>query len=358
MHTIFDYHHHPHNHNHSHDNYHHEEKPKKQKNNRKIPITIIGGFLGAGKTSVVNHIISNTSHKTDVLIREFGSVSIDDMLIHLNKKNIHVFPGVSLHHDPQLMLYGFLNDLYEKTEEKIIDNLIMELSGLDSPEQLVQLFFLGDMPKQYRLASFITIVDAEYGQLNLDDYPISAEQIAFADIIIINKIDLATEESIKNLAYRVHKINSVAKIFLAKYGAIDIIDINEVMDVDFHKQLFDYTADIPKGDDEILLDNIKTIVLSESKPLDKEKVNKWIQNLFVTEGIKILRSKGFFNFYSSDYRYEFQAVRKTFHSKADRLWDNEEERKSVVVLIGEGLDDEEKYQESFRECVVNDESQI
>ena len=355
MHNIFDYHHHPHSHHHTQDDHHHEEKTKKQKSDHKIPVTIVGGFLGAGKTSVVNHIISNTSHKTDVLIREFGSVSIDDMLIHLNKKNIHVFPGVSLHHDPQLMLYGFLNNLYEKTEEKIIDNLIMELSGLDSPEQLVQLFFLGDMPKQYRLASFITIVDAEYGQLNLDDYPISSEQIAFADVIIINKIDLATEESIKNLEYRVRKINSIAKIFFAKYGEIDI---DEVLDVDFHKQLLDYTVNIIKGDDETLMDNIKTIVLSESQPLDKEKVNKWIQNLFVTEGIKILRSKGFFNFYNSDYRYEFQAVRKTFHSKADRLWDNEEERKSVVVLIGEGLDDEQKYQEAFHKCIVNGESQI
>lgn len=355
MHNIFDYHHHPHNHHNTHDHHLHEDKLKKQKSNRKIPVTIVGGFLGAGKTSVVNHIISNTSHETDVLIREFGSVSIDDMLIHLNKKNIHIFPGVSLHHDPQLMLYGFLNNLYERTEEKIIDNLIMELSGLDSPEQLVQLFFLGDMPKQFRLASFITIVDAEYGQLNLDDYSISAEQVAFADVIIINKIDLATEESIKKLAHRVHKINSIAKIYFAKYGAIDI---DEVLDVDFHKQLLDYTANIPKGDDEILMDNIKTIVLSESQPLDKEKVNKWIQNLFVTEGIKILRSKGFLNFYDSDYRYEFQAVRKTFHSKSDRLWNKEEERKSVVVLIGEGLDDEEKYQETFHKCIVNDESQI
>lgn len=355
MHNIFDYHHHPNDHHNNHDHHHHEEKFKKQKINRKIPVTIVGGFLGAGKTSVVNHIISRTSHRIDVLIREFGSVSIDDMLIHLNKKNIHVFPGVSLHHDPQLMLYGFLNNLHEKFEEKEIDNLIMELSGLDSPEQLVQLFFLGDMPKQYRLSSFITIVDAEYGQLNLDDYPISAEQIAFADVIIINKIDLATEESIKKLAYRVHKINSVAKIFFAKYGAIDITD---VLDVDFHKQLFDYTSNIPKGDDEILIDNIKTIVLSESQPFDKEKVNKWIQNLFVTEGIKILRSKGFFNFYDSDYRYEFQAVRKTFHSKAERRWDKDEERKSVVVLIGEGLDDEQRYQEDFRKCIFNDESQI
>ncbi|MDF2839471.1 MAG: cobalamin synthesis protein [Clostridia bacterium] len=355
MHTIFDYHHHPHKH-HNHEHHLvHEEKLEKQKSNLKIPVTIVGGFLGAGKTSVVNHIIANTSHRVDVLIREFGSVSVDDMLIHLNKKNIHVFPGVSLHHDPQLMLYGYLNDLYEKTEGTTFDNLIMELSGLDSPEQLVQLFFLGDMPKQYRLASFITIVDAEYGQLNLDDYPISISQIAYADVILINKIDLVTKESLKSLAQRVHNINSVAKIFFTKYGETNL---DEIMDLDFHKQLFDCTASFQKGGNEMSMDNIKTIVLSESKPLDKEKVNEWIQNLFITEGIKILRSKGFLNFSNSDYRYEFQAVRKTFHSKADRLWDNGEERKSVVVLIGEGLDDEEKYQEAFRKCIVNDESQI
>ncbi|MGD9570147.1 MAG: GTP-binding protein [Sedimentibacter sp.] len=322
---------------------------------RKIPITIIGGFLGAGKTSVVNNIISKTTEKVDVLVREFGSVSIDDMLIHLDKRNIHVFPGISIHHDPQLMLYGYLDALHEKSKGTAFDHLLMELSGLDTPEHLVQLFFLDKMRKEYSLNSFIAIVDAEYGQLNLDEYPVAIEQIAYADMIIINKLDLVSDEQLKKLTYRIQKINSYAKIFYTTYGEVEL---SKTLNVDLNKQLYEINHNSPQGDDDILNDNIKTVVLSENSPMDKEKTNRWIQNLFVTEGMNLLRSKGILNFLNSDYRYEFQAVRKTFHSKADRLWESGEERKSVVVLIGEGLDDEKKYQESFHNCIANGESQI
>lgn len=351
-----DHYHHSHNHKHCDHDHKHCEHVKQKSNDlaHKIPVTIIGGFLGAGKTSVVNSILSKKTDRIDVLVREFGSVSIDDMLINLDKKNIHVFPGISMHHDPQIMLYGFLDYLYDKTNGTAFDHLLMELSGLDSPEQLVQLFFLGNMRTKYRLASFITIVDAEYGQLNLDDYSVAVEQIAQADVILINKIDLVSNEELKKLSNRVQNINSYAKIFYTKYGEAELKDI---LDVDFIEQLYDLNNNVPKGDDTLLNDNIKTVVLNESSPLDKEKVNDWIQNLFVTDGVKLLRSKGFFNFSNSDYRYEFQAVRKTFHSKADRLWESGEERKSVIVLIGEGLD-EQKYQESFRSCIANGVSQI
>lgn len=345
---------------HSHDHKHCDQKNcdhVKQKGNdmtSKIPITIIGGFLGAGKTSVVNSILSKKTDRVDVIVREFGSVSIDDMLIHLDKKNIHVFPGISMHHDPQIMLYSFLDYLYDQNSGAAFDHLLMELSGLDSPEQLVQLFFLGNMCSKYRLASFVTIVDAEYGQLNLDDYPVAVEQIALADVILINKIDLVHNEDLEKLSNRVQNINSYAKIFYTKYGETEI---KEILDVDFIQQLYNISDNVSKGDDNLLNDDIKTVVLSESSALDKEKVNVWIQNLFVNDGIKLLRSKGFFNFSDTDYRYEFQAVRKTFHSKADRLWENDDERKSVIVLIGEGLD-EQKYQESFHNCIANGVSQI
>jgi len=100
------------------------------------------------------------------------------------------------------------------------------------------------------------------------------------------------------------------------------------------------------------VDGIKTVVLSEKRPMDKDRANEWIKDLLVTRGHRILRSKGFLDFAGSDYRFVFQGVRKTFHSKADRLWEPGDERGSVIVLIGEGLEDEADLQEAFSACVA------
>ncbi len=99
--------------------------------------------------------------------------------------------------------------------------------------------------------------------------------------------------------------------------------------------------------------NLRTVVLSESRPLDKEKVDAWIHDLFVSDDIKVLSSKGVFNFIYCDYIYEFESYSKTFNSKADQYWQNDDDRKSVVVLIGENLGNEIKYYKDFRNCIAN-----
>ncbi|HSP46488.1 MAG TPA: GTP-binding protein [Clostridiaceae bacterium] len=100
------------------------------------------------------------------------------------------------------------------------------------------------------------------------------------------------------------------------------------------------------------MEKIRTVVLSEQRPMDKAKVNAWIQDLFMDQGMKLLRSKGFLNFEGEEHRYEFQAVRKSFQSKADRLWETGEDRKSVIVLIGEGIEDPKGIQDSFSRCAA------
>ncbi len=84
-------------------------------------------------------------------------------------------------------------------------------------------------------------------------------------------------------------------------------------------------------------DNIKTMVLTENRPMDMEKLNEWIKNLYETSGMKILRSKGFLYFKDEEHRYEFQAVRKTYQLKEDKKWEDNEERKSVIVLIADNM---------------------
>jgi G3E family GTPase len=313
---------------------------------KKRNVTIVGGFLGAGKTTLVNHLLSNQiDGRVDVLVREYGAVSIDDRLISLKKENVHVFPGISAHQDPQLVLYDYLHTLYEETRHNPFDRLLLETSGLDAPEALAQLFFLGHMQHHYRLASLIVVVDAEYGMENFDEYPVAVEQVVYADVIILNKIDLAPENRIRELENRIRSVNAAAKIHRASYCQVDS---SQIMDTELHDQL----AEVKQRWGGQMMNQIGTIVLTEDRPMDKEKVNEWISALFKAAGMKILRSKGFFYFDGEDYRYEFQAVRKTFHSKADKTWEAGEEKKSVVVLIGEGIPDAGALQESFSACAV------
>lgn len=333
-----------------HEHIHRDDKEGPTNKGPKVPVTVIGGFLGSGKTTHVNHLIkASDDTRVDVIVREFGSISIDDLLVHLPKERVHVFPGVSMHHDPQLMLYGFLDSLYERYG-KTFDSVLMESSGLDKPEDLVQLFFLGDVAKNYRLGSYIAIVSADYGSLDLDEYRIAREQAALADVVIINKTDLADEAEVDRLEERIRGMNMMARIIRAKFGEVDP---DKVTDIGLHEQLEEVYGRLTEGRRAFGMDDIRTIALTETRPMDKEKVNAWLQSLFMKEGTKMLRSKGFFNFQGFDERFEFQAVRKTFHSKADRKWEDGEDRKSVIVVIGEGLPDEKLLQESFSKCAYS-----
>ncbi|MDW7667951.1 MAG: GTP-binding protein [Bacillota bacterium] len=341
--------HHGQSHSHKHNHKHHHLEPKKTKEEMPtIPATIIGGFLGSGKTSLVNHILENSGEKRiDIVVREFGSIPIDDMLIHVEPERIHAFPGVSMHYDPQLMIYGFMDRLHEDSEGEGFDHLLMESSGMDEPEYLMKLFFLGNMREEYELTSYITLIDCEFGHLNIDEYPLVVEQIGYADIILLNKVDLIEKKEIESIEKRVSNINRMAKIYRTEYGRVDL---SKILKVDLYNQLKDLNEQNNVKEEGTYMDKVKTVVLSEEEPMDKEKINKWIDKVFKDDSIKLLRSKGFFNFKNEDYRYEFQAVRKSFHSKSDRLWDENDDRKSTVVFIGEGID-EEQFKKEFKECV-------
>lgn len=323
-------------------------KLRKYQDSWKVPVTIIGGFLGSGKTTTVNHALAQpTGNRIDVLVREFGLVSIDDELIKVDDpKRIHSVPGISMHIDEETLLYVSLDRLHEERHKKF-DRLLIETSGTETPELFLHVFFLWDLPDMFRMGSFITLVDAEYGELDMDEYSSAVEQIALADVVVINKTELADSDKLNSLERRIRSVNAMASICRTTYGRIDI---KKYQDTVLYDQLKVLQPTTKEGI--ILKDSITSYVLEEKAPLDKAKVNTWINTLFNSHGSKILRSKGFFNFAGEEYRYEFQAVRKTFHSYANQTWPENEERKTVLVLIGENLPDKNELGRSLAECAV------
>jgi len=310
------------------------------------PITIVSGFLGAGKTTFLNHMLTLMKDRNvDVLVREYGRVSIDDKLIHLGKDHVHVLPNASVHQDAQLIVYDFLHDLYRQTASDPFEMLLMETSGLDLPEGLVQMFMLGHMPAHYSLAGCVVIVDGAYGHENFDEYPMAVYQVAYSDVVVVNKRDLATDEQIDSLVQRVRRINQLAEIYVCEYGQADVRP-------SLNRPLYEQIKDAKLRESERkYMDSIQTVVISESRPMDKEKVNAWINDLFETKGVRLLRSKGFLYFCNDEYRYEFQGVRRSFHSYANQKWREDEEKKSVIVLIGEDIDKED-FQTAFSACAA------
>lgn len=332
------------------------------------PVTIIGGFLGAGKTTLLNHVVNHRqAMRMEVIIREYGAVGIDDRLVEDRATHVHLVSGASIHNDPQLHLFWAMENLYSRCDrmgtggftwkDVDFDYLLMETSGLDNPEWLVTMFFLEQLRDHYRLDGYVVLVDAEYGELNLDEYRVAREQVAFADVILVNKTDLVEAERLSSLERRLRGINSVATICRTEYAQVDLGRVlnsgrfDHVPSLSVLRGICGATGEGVERE-EVRVDGIRTVVLSEKRPLDKEKVNEWIKDLLVNRGHKILRSKGFLDFAGSDYRFVFQGVRKTFHSKADRPWEPGEERGSVIVLIGEELEDEATIQASFSACAA------
>jgi G3E family GTPase len=350
--------------------HHHADDPTKPPHrHQRKPVTLVAGFLGAGKTTLLNHILGQQPlGTTEVIVREYGTVGIDHELIATSAAHILLIAGASIFVDPQTMLYWGLERLYSRCDKKgtgdftwrevDFDRVLLEASGLEIPEHLVTLFFLERLRDHFRLDCVVVVVDAEYGELNLGEYRTAREQVAFADVLLVNKIDLADEAKIARLERRLHRINPMARVHRTSFTEI-------ALDKVLHVGLFDevpgfdalgdtvrqFENDGPIGED-MIVDDFQSVVLTETRPLDREKVNVWINDLFARQGMKILRSKGFLCFAGYEHRFVFQGVRMTFHSQADRLWEPNEVRRSTIVLIGEHLDNAKEMQGSFSACIA------
>jgi G3E family GTPase len=358
----------------AHHHHHLQDPTRPPRSGLRKPITIVAGFLGAGKTTLVNHILTHKDHRrTEIIVREFGAVGIDQELIAASAAHILLIAGASIFVDPQTMLFWGLENLYSRCDSKgqghyswedvDFDQVLLEASGLEIPEHLVSMFFLERLRDHFRLDCTVVVVDAEYGELNLDEYRTAREQVAFADVLLINKLDLCAEESVVRLEHRLRRMNAMARIYRASYAGVAL---DKVLDVDLFDGVpgFDALTETAtewmqwkpgKGE---TVEDFQSIVLTETRPLDKDKVNAWIRDLFDRQGMKLLRSKGFLHFAGYEHRFVFQGIRRSFHSQADRLWRPDEERKSTIVLIGEHLDDGAELQRTFSACAAQTGSAV
>ncbi len=317
----------------------------------RIPATVVTGFLGSGKTTLINRIL-NEQHgkKLAVIVNEFGEISIDGQLVvHDDQAELVEFNNGCLCCTVRGDLIETLGRLQERAGK--LDGILIETTGLADPAPVASTFFVADDVKAgIRLDAFVTVVDAVNLEANLAQSNEAVEQVAFSDVILINKIDLVSPEQVRSIEARIRKLNPLATIHHTANAEIDIAKVIDVGAFDLVQKL--------EVDPEFLGDHehehdaaVSSFVLEETRPIDINRFVLWMNDVAQKRGDDLYRTKGIFNAQGFRERLVFQSVRMLTTMRPDRAWAEDEQRLSQFVVIGKNLDRAE-FAEGFARCVV------
>ncbi len=316
----------------------------------RIPVTVVTGFLGSGKTTLINRILAEQhGRKIAVIVNEFGEVSIDGQLIVQDEQEELVeFNNGCLCCTVRGDLIDTLDRLQERSE---LDAILIETTGLADPAPVASTFFLEDtLTSKTRLDSFIALADAVNLKQNLMQSEEAQEQIAFADIILLNKTDLVTENQIEEVEQIIRKSNPFAKIHHTTNSKIDLEKVIGVGAFELEAKLEvdpTFLDDLEHEHDQ----SVGSFVLREERPIDMNRFMIWLNEKLADRGEDMYRTKGIFHARGFKERVVFQSVRMLTSMQPDRLWRSDEEKVSQYVMIGKNLDRDE-FAEGFASCVV------
>ena len=341
---------------------------------QKIPVTVLTGYLGAGKTTLLNRILSeNHGKKYAVIVNEFGEIGIDnDLIIGADEEVFEMNNGCiccTVRGDLVRIMEGLMR------RRGKFDAIIVETTGLADPAPVAQTFFVDeDVQRNARLDAVVTVADAKWLSDRLKDAPEAKNQIAFADVIVLNKTDLVSKAELAEVEARIRGINPYARLHpteRCKVALADVLDrgafdLDRILEIEpnfleagddhdhdhHHHHDHDHHDHHGHGLKHYHDEDMQSLALKTDKPLDPDRFFPWIQNLVATEGQKILRSKGIISFHDDDDRYVFQGVHMMLEGDHQRKWKDGEPRESRLIFIGRELP-EQAIREGFERCIVS-----
>ncbi len=364
----------------------------------KIPVTVLTGYLGAGKTTLLNRILTGDHGKRyAVIVNEFGEIGIDnDLVVGADEDVFEMNNGCvccTVRGDLIRVVAGLMKR--QRPGKPAFDAIIVETTGLADPGPVAQTFFVDeDVKAKTQLDSVTALVDAKHVMARLDDSKEAREQVAFADRIILNKVDLVTEAELAEVERRLRRLNPLAPITRATRADVPLdqvlglggFDLGRILDIHpkfanpahgeaghvhdehcghghhghdhhvhdehcGHDHDHDHGAHGSGARGHAHEDDIKGVSLSLDRPMDGTRFTAWLDRLLGEQGQNILRAKGIIDVAGEDRRLVFQAVHMILEGDLQSPWGPHERRWSRAVFIGRDLD-EAALRAGFEACAA------
>ncbi len=327
-----------------------------------IPVTVLTGYLGSGKTTLLNRILSESHGKRyAVIVNEFGEIGIDNDLIVESDEEIYEMNNGCVCCTVRGDLIRVVEGLMRRPGR--FDAIVVETTGLADPAPVAQTFFMDDdVRSKTKLDAVVALVDAKHLPLRLKDSKEAEDQIAFADVVVLNKTDLVTPEELAAVEATVRAINPAAKIHRTERSGVELAEVLDRGAFDLSRALDNDPHFLEAHDDHHDHDGhdhhdhasaihdvgVKSVSLRGGE-MDPKKFFPWIEKITQMEGPNILRLKGIIAFKDDPDRYVIQGVHMIIEGDHQRPWKDGEKHESRLVFIGRDLD-AERLRKSFEAC--------
>ncbi|MFC5066870.1 CobW family GTP-binding protein [Flaviflagellibacter deserti] len=351
----------------------------------KIPVTVLTGYLGAGKTTLLNRILSEEHGKRyAVIVNEFGEIGIDNELVVGADEEVFEMNNGCICCTVRGDLIRIIEGLMKRKGK--FDAIIVETTGLADPAPVAQTFFVDEeVQDNARLDAVVTVADAKWLTERLKDAPEAKNQIAFADVILLNKTDLVNEAELEEVEARIRGLNPYARIIRTVKSQVPLnevldrgaFDLDRILQIEpaflegEHHHEHGEACGPDCGHDHHDHDHhghdhhdhghgglkhyhdefIKSVAFTIPGDVDPNKFMPWVQELAQREGQNFLRWKGILSFKNEPRRFVFQGVHMILDGDLQREWKPGETRQSKLVFIGKELD-EEMLREGFEACAA------